>query len=389
MKTSKIIIAACALIAFASCSQNKNTENQEVEEDNHEELVLTQTQINTVGIALGHVEEKELGGAIKANGELRLNPQDKADVTPIIGGIVRQICVVEGQKVRAGQTVAYIENTEIVEVQKNYLVVLKETEVAKQEMQRQKSLAAQGAGVQKTLQQATADYEISNARLTGLLHQLRQMGISPKQVADGKIVTRIPVCASLSGVVGKVFVSTGSYVDATAPLMQIADNTAVYASLNVFERNIAQVEVGQDVDLVVTNSPGMHLKGRVQQINRSFDADTKAVAVHVRIVGKDASDLIAGMYVSGSIKTGQKKVKALPDNAIVRAEGRKFVFVLDETTTEGGEKSFRFRRAEVVTGVSEQCYTQVDFVTPADANATVVTDNAFYLASMAADHGEE
>ncbi|SDF13759.1 membrane fusion protein, cobalt-zinc-cadmium efflux system [Bacteroidales bacterium KHT7] len=389
MKTSSIIIAACALIAFASCSQNKKAENQEAEEENHEELVLTQTQINTVGIALGHVEEKELGGAIKANGELRLNPQDKADVTPIVGGIVRQICVVEGQKVRVGQTVAYIENTEIVEVQKNYLVALKETEVAKQEMQRQKSLAAQGAGVQKTLQQATADYEISNARLTGLLHQLRQMGISPKQVADGKIVTRIPVCASLSGVVGKVFVSTGSYVDATAPLMQIADNSAVYACLNVFERNIAQVEVGQDVDLVVTNSPGTHLKGRVQQINRSFDADTKAVAVHVHIVGKEAANLIAGMYVSGSIKTGQKKVKALPDNAIVRAEGRKFVFVLDETTAENGEKSFRFRRAEVVTGVSELGYTQVDFVTSADANATVVTDNAFYLASMAADHGEE
>ena len=375
MKTSKIIIAACALIAFASCSQNKNTENQEAEEENHEELVLTQTQINTVGIALGHVEEKELGGAIKANGELRLNPQDKADVTPIVGGIVRQICVVEGQKVRAGQTVAYIENTEIVEVQKNYLVALKETEVAKQEMQRQKSLAAQGAGVQKTLQQATADYEISNARLTGLLHQLRQMGISPKQVANGKIVTRIPVGATLSGVVGKVFVSTGSYVDATAPLMQIADNTAVYASLTVFERNISQVEVGQNVDLVVTNSPGMHLKGGVQQINRSFDADTKAVAVHVRIVGKESANLIAGMYVSGSIKTGQKKVKALPDNAIVRAEGRKFVFVLDETTAENGEKSFRFRRAEVVTGVSELGYTQVDFVSPADADATVVTDN--------------
>ena len=389
MKTSKIIIAACAFIAFASCSQNKNTENREAEEENHEELVLSQTQMNTVGIALGHVEEKELGGAIKANGELRLNPQDKADVTPIIGGIVRQISVVEGQKVRAGQTVAYIENTEIVEVQKNYLVAVREAEVAKQEIQRQKSLAAQGAGVEKTLQQAAADYEISNARLTGLLHQLRQMGISPKQTAAGKIVTRIPVCASLSGIVSKVFVSTGSYVDATASLMQIADNSAVFASLNVFERNIAQVEVGQDVDLVVTNSPGVHLKGRVQQINRSFDADTKAVAVHVRIVGKDALDLIAGMYVSGSIKTGQKKVKALPDNAIVRAEGRKFVFVLEDSTAEGGEKSFRFRSAEVVTGVSELGYTQVNFVSPADADATVVTDNAFYLASMAADHGEE
>ena len=105
-------------------------------------------------------------------------------------------------------------------------------------------LSAQGAGVEKTLQQAEAAYATAQARLTGLHHQLVQIGISSEQVATGKIVSQVPVRTTIPGVVGKVSVNTGTYVDTTTPLMQVADNSTVYASLNVFERNISQVEVG-------------------------------------------------------------------------------------------------------------------------------------------------
>lgn len=53
---------------------------------------------------------------------------------------------------------AYIENTEIVEMQKDYLVAAKEKETVQLEQQRQRMLSAQGAGVEKTLQQAEATY---------------------------------------------------------------------------------------------------------------------------------------------------------------------------------------------------------------------------------------
>ena len=296
MKTIYMTIMAGALVILASCSGNKNVENQtkETEEQHTEEVELTQTQISTVGITLGKVEKKELGSVIRVNGELKLNPQDKADVMSLIGGIVRKISVIEGQQVKAGQTVAYIENTEIVEMQKNYLVAAKEKETAQLEQQRQRTLSAQGAGVEKTLQQAEAAYATAQARLTGLYHQLVQIGISPEQVAAGKIVLQVPVRTTIPGVVGKVSVNTGTYVDTTTPLMQIADNSAVYASLNVFERNISQVEVGQDVDFVITNSPEARVKGKVSLVNRSMNPETKAIAVHAQITGGNADRLIAG-----------------------------------------------------------------------------------------------
>lgn len=389
MKTIYLSLIAVVMMLFASCSNNKNVEPQEnhEKEEHVEEVELTQEQMSTVGITLGQVVNKKLGSAIRANGELRLNPQSKADVTSLIGGIIRKINVVEGQTVSAGQVLAYVENTEIVEMQKNYLIAAKERQTALQELQRQQKLSAQGAGIEKTLQLAEATLATAQARMTGLYHQLVQVGISPSQVSKGKIVLQVPVRASISGVINKVNVNTGAYVDTSSPMMEIANNTAVYASLNVFERNIKQVKIGQSVDFVITNSPETHIKAKVYQINPTIDPKTKAISVHAKIMDSE-SKLIEGMYITGLIYTGRNEVTALPDDAIVSAEGKKYVFVLDEQKKEGKETTYHFKRAEVIVGVSELGFTQVDFVHPEEAKRKIVISNAFYLASMAADHGE-
>lgn len=179
MKTIYISLFALALTLFVSCGQKAEDKKetsvqteQEQDHDHDEGVEVTEAQLNTVGIKLGKIEKRELANIIRVNGEMNLAPQKKAEVTSLIGGIIRQILVNEGSNVSKGQTVAYLENTAIVELQKNYLTSKKEAFVAEQEYNRQKELAEQGAGVQKVLQQASANYEISKAQLTGLEKQL-------------------------------------------------------------------------------------------------------------------------------------------------------------------------------------------------------------------------
>ena len=391
MKAINIIIIAVVSIFLASCTKGKQEEVKEnkVEEQSSESIELTQEQIKTVGITLGKVENRPLNNVVRANGELQLNPQDMADVTSLVGGVVRKIYVTEGQQVKAGQVVAHIENTEIVGLQKDYLIAVKETGVTHQELLRQKTLASQKAGVEKTLQQASAAYEMALARQTGLYNQLRQIGINTNLVKQGKIIRQVSISAPISGIVTKISVKSGSYIESSQSLMQVANNAAVFCNLNVFERNISQVAKGQEVDFVITNSPKVHFKGTVKEINRSMDSDTKAISVHVGIDAKNATELIPGMYVTGIISMGKQNVPALPDDAIVNANGKQYVFVLDKRHKEGNDVKFQFKQVEVVAGVSELGYTQVDFVTPISKDATVVTSNAFYIASMTADHGEE
>lgn len=395
MKTIYISLFALALTLFVSCGQKAEDKKetsvqteQEQDHDHDEGVEVTEAQLNTVGIKLGKIEKRELANIIRVNGEMNLAPQKKAEVTSLIGGIIRQILVNEGSNVSRGQTVAYLENTAIVELQKNYLTSKKEAFVAEQEYNRQKELAEQGAGVQKVLQQASANYEISKAQLTGLEKQLLQLSISPSQVSAGNMVTRIPVKSPIAGTVNKINISTGSYVDIQASLMNISDNSQMHCDVKVFEKDINKVKLGQEVDLSLTNQPGTSLKGVVYEINKSFEDDTKAIKVHLEIKDRNNLHLVPGMYVTGLINIGKEKTEAVPNDAIISNEGKKYILVQqnEENGTEG--KIFHFKQEEVITGTSELGYTQITPVKKIEEDATIVISNAFYIASMTADHGE-
>lgn len=376
---------------LAACSQSGDkteTTAEHAESTEHSATVeLTQRQMQTVGITLGQLEQRNLGAAVRANGELQLNPQDRATVTPLMGGIVRRLLVTEGQAVRRGQTVAYIENAELLSLQRDLLTATRELAYARQELERQRLLRAERAGVEKTLQQAEANYGVAEAKVSGLRQQLQQLGVQP----GGKTMQRqIAVTAPISGTVTRIAANTGSYADPQTPLMAIANHRAVYAALRVFEKDLSRVARGQRVDIALTYQADTHIRGTVLSVGQTIDAESRSAVVRV---GLDAAQkagrrLGEGMTVTGMISTGRQQTAALPDDAIVGQGGRKYVFVLDHKAQEGGQAVCHFRRVEVVTGQSELGHTAVSFPKPPAEGTQFVRSGAFYIASAAADHGE-
>ena len=382
----KTYLPILILMLLASCGSNTSIKETETEEEETAvEPVLTEEQIQTVGITLGNVEQRALNNVIRVNGEMALDAQKRGEVTSLMAGIIRQVTVYEGDQVKAGQTVAWLENTDIVALQRDYLMARQQLTSAEQELIRQQTLASAGAGIDKNLQQSMTSQATAKAQAETLSLQLQQLSISPKLVEEGQLVTQIPIKAPITGTVGTITVSTGSYVDQQTSLMNIADNAAIHCDVRVFEKDIPYVVVGQDVDLQLTNQPDVILKGRVATINKSFDRSTKSIVVHVDIVSQHQVKLIPGMYATGLISVGRQTVTALPSEAIVSSEGKKYIFVM--TRNDNGNR--HFRREEVLTGVSELGYTQITPVHPLSPSATVVTQGAFYLGSMTGDHGEE
>jgi len=373
---------------MVACGQNPTTANDEDIHEHSEEIILTEAQMKAVDIQLGNIEMRDLNSIVRVNGKLALDPQKRAEVTSLVNGIVRQALVTEGKYVAAGQTVAYLENTEIVELQKNYLVLKKELLVTEQEYNRQKELSEQGAGVEKTFQQASAKYEITKAQLAALDRQLQQLGISPEQVSAGDLATQIPLRAPISGYVNEINVSIGSFVDTQTSLISIVDNSQMHCDLNVFEQDIRSVRVGQEVDVILTNQPDISLKAVIYDINKSLADDTRSITVHTKIMDKHDTNIFAGMYVTGLINTGKQKTEAVPNDAIVSKDGKKYIFVLDDEEENSHGKEFHFIAVEVITGVSELGYTQITPVGELPGDAVIVKSNAFYLGSMSTDHGE-
>ncbi|MCA0380745.1 MAG: efflux RND transporter periplasmic adaptor subunit [Bacteroidetes bacterium] len=413
MKSSNIksIIAFAVFvsaISFSSCKQGNKTETKEAaktEEEHKAAIEISEEQMKAVGIELGTIEMKNLNSVVKSSGQLEVPPQNKADVNSLVPGIIKKIMVLEGSYVRQGQTLAVLENTDIVRMQQDYLTLKKEFVYTQQEYQRQKDLNTESAGTGKVFQQAASKYETDKARLQGMETQLQQLNISPASVVNGKFVSQIPINAPISGVIGHIRIKTGSYVDMQTSLMDIVDNSQVHCDLQVYEKDLFKVKDGQKVEFILTNQNNKQITGTIYGINQSFENENKSVIVHAKISNAGSIKLLPGMYVSALINVGNQTVQAVPVDAVVNAEGKTFIFIVsgeEENTEEKGpneksekaiganpEKSIRFKKVEVITGVTELGYVEITPLEEMPKDAMIVTKGAFYVLSKAAGGEEE
>ena len=369
-----VAVTAIAWAGFAFFGKQTGSEAHAHEEHEHEEEVdfdhipLTAKQVSTVDLKMGEAVEREMDATIEAKGSLVLRAQAMGDVASLMGSAA------------------------------------KECELAKADLERQLLLSKQGAGVKRTLQQTKKDYQVAHANLLGIGRQLSQMGISTSAVSKGKFTTAFPLHAPISGIVSEMTASLGSYADMQTPLMKIRNTQAVECDLNVFEKDLSKIKVGNRVTINLTNQPGVKLSGTVYGMNQYFNNNSKAVAVHVRLDAASVKSylhsssgnthggkLFAGMYVSGKIATGSQQCLALPSHAIVSADGKQYVFALNGAPNKG---NYSFSRHEVTTGASDGKYTEVKLCNHllkgknGAVGKKIVTENAYYLASLTGEHGE-
>ncbi|PWS28492.1 efflux RND transporter periplasmic adaptor subunit [Pedobacter yonginense] len=394
MYKSKIKYLFFVLITLSVACSNDQKENAKseapIEEANEEAsgLELTSEQMKTVGITIGEIEQKNLDAVVKANGQLAVPPQNKADVSILSGGIITRINVLEGQQVRKGQVLATINNQDLIKIQQDYLASKNSFTYVQAEYERQKQLQAADAGTGKSFQSAQATYNAEKSKLNAYESQLQQLGVSPASIAKGKIVSQFPVLSPINGTVGQITANTGAFVQPGTSIMEVVDNSKIHCDLTVFEKDLMAVRVGQKVSFQLTNQENQLISGRINGINKSFENESKGVVVHAVIDNAGNKNLIPGMYVTALISTGSKLTAALPVDAVVRSEGKQYIFIVT-SEKESKADTFHFVKTEVKTGVVEQGYVQIIFLEELPKNAKVITKGAFYLQSKSAGGAEE
>ncbi|MGN6394742.1 MAG: efflux RND transporter periplasmic adaptor subunit [Mucilaginibacter sp.] len=392
IQTYKVFTVVLLLTAaLAACSGNTSKkeadtkDSTEVKEGKTDGLQLTAKQLQTVGIVIGPIAQKNLDSVIKANGQLAVPPQNKADVSILSGGIIDHINVIEGEQVKRGQLLATIKNQDLIKIQQDYLAAKNNFTYVQAEYNRQKQLQEAGAGTGKSFQSAEATYNAERSRLTAYESQLSQLGISSSKIAGGKIVSQFPLLSPISGTVGQITANTGAFVQPGTSIMEVVDNSKIHCDLTVFEKDLMHVKVGQKVNFQLTNQENQVITGTINGINKSFENESKGVTVHAVIINKEQKNLIPGMYVTALISTGNRLTTAVPVDAVVRAEGKQFIFVV---ISEKGD-TLTFKKAEVATGVTELGYIQIKPLGDVPAAAKVALKGAFYLQSKAAGGAEE
>lgn len=420
-KASTLILVTGVLLFSGSCSkkteETKAVETEAAAENHSEEEVtvatLTQQQIEKVGIEFGVVEEKELTAIIKVNGLLRVPNNNKGNATSLYGGVIKSLRVQIGSYVKKGQVIATIENPQFIQLQEDYLTVNSRITYARQEVSRQQELNAGNAGALKNLQSATSELRSLQTRRSSLQKQIALMGMSPGSVSNGNLNSQLAVRSPVNGVVSQLFATIGAYVDVSSPIAEIVDNSSLHLDLQVFEKDLPKLKVGQTIHFTLTNNPTTEYDATIFSIGASFENESKTIAVHCKVTG-NKTGLIDGMNIMALVSLNDSTSPAVPDGAIINAEGKDYIFMVTNKQPEAEHhdeaegkdhadekeekapaknqtvKSTNFEKVQIIKGVSSLGYTAVTFIEELPAEVKIVTKGAFFInAKMSGGGGHE
>lgn len=405
IKATLLLLASCLLL-LSSCGEKKSEEAHE-EEKSENEVALTTVQFKTVGIQTGSLENRNLNLVIKANGYTAVPPQNMANISTLIGGTVKDILVLEGTFVNKGKVLATIKNLEVVEMQEDYNSAIANIEYLQLEYNRQKTLSDENVNPRKVLQEVKAKLAVERARAQAAKNKLQALNMS----TSGSSL--VPIVSPISGYVGKISIAKGAFAETGITLFEVVDNSQMHLDLNVYEKDLGSISVGQTIDFILTNQGNKSIKGKIFGINKSFSNESKTVAVHAKINPAHSKDLISGMYVSANINIKNTTVPALPKDAVVKNGDKYFVYIQEvheEKTTakkaethehkegeahseetageEEGHYEVHFKAVEVIPGTTDLGYTEVKFVEQIPVDAKIVIKGAFYLLATSKGGGE-
>jgi cobalt-zinc-cadmium efflux system membrane fusion protein len=210
-------------------------------------------------------------------------------------------------------------------MQEEYMTLTSQMEYLKAEWLRQKQLDSANIAAKKRFQEAEATYKASMVREKSLEKQLLYIGLQPEDIRQGNLSSTISIRAPFSGYITQLNTHNGMYVQPEQELYEMIDMEHMHMELSVFEKDIPKVKVGQEIKFRIASLGEQEYKGEVFLVGKSFDKDNKTIRVHGHI-HEDSKAFIRGLYLEATIYTGDQKVRALPEEAIVRDEGQYYIF---------------------------------------------------------------
>lgn len=254
---------------------------------------------------------------IEAYAEISFNQNKLAQIAAPVSGIIQEVVADLGGKLEEKQVVAKIWSASIAEA-------VAKAVLTHQTLDRERRLRADRVTSEKDLQEAEATHRSA-------CQQLRTLGFTEEQidVLGGKPQESVllEVRAPFAGEIVERSAVRGALVTAGQPLFTLADRTTMWAMLNIPETALAQVRVGQQVELQLDSYPGRRFLGQLTWIGAEVDERSRLARARAEIPNPEGL-LKARMFARARILTRRAEGALLvPASALQQVEGRSLVFV--------------------------------------------------------------
>lgn len=316
-------------------------------------IALSRVAHQALGVATAEVATRPFGERTLAYARLIPGWNRHAFAASGIGGGVVAIHVRAGDTVQAGQRLATLQSLALETIQLELLAARAEHDLATRNLDRLTSLVAAQVATGRELAEARARWQQMAAASQVAQAKLLGLGLPADVVAGIAAGSRPPlgslleIVSPIGGTVMHVDAMNGDAVQGNEHLFEIVDLDEVLAEVQVLERDVQRIAVGQPMEVVLSAFPAEPIETSVQTLGLMLDPGTKLATAWATVVNPPAA---AARYLPGM--TGQAHLLgtsrpdriAVPEEAVITNGLEKFVLVEEAATREG----FEYRKQNVV-----------------------------------------
>lgn len=323
------------------------------------------------GIRTQQVRVEALVPVVEAVGTVDFNAEHVVAVGARLRGLISRVHKFEGDAVKAGEMLARLESAELGEAQARVSMLDAEREAAQLNAQREEKLAARSLTTAREVELASVAARKSALLLAAAKQKVSALGGGARvgERSLGSHELRTPI----EGTVVERNVAPGQFIEGELVAFKVANLDHLWIELDVFERNLYRIQIGDHAELKPLSGNGGALEGRVAKVASNIDQETHSAKVRIEVENRDRR-LRVGQAVKATIHCSGGKLAPrplIPTRAITFVDGEPRVFVAV------GPHAVRVTRVRL--GANDGDETEImDGVAETDE---VVTDGAFALKS--------
>ena len=326
-----LVILAIMVASFCACTGKSNPNGADLEGaaanqvDNKEDSVPVKVISAATGMISSYITSSTT-----------IDTEQHVEVFSKATGTCDSVLVEEGDKVKKGQTLAILDNSQAklaeIQARTNRDKLAASLKRAEQMYNDELLSKEEFDDIRYRFESASAEWEMAKIRL------------------EDTVIT-----APISGTVVQKNAREGMNVTLAISLFRIVDFDSLIAAVFVPELEMSNLEIGQKVTVTADAFPDRQFEGRIKRISPVVDPASGTIKVTVDL-SKNSAELVPGVFIRARIVVDtHENVIILPKRALVKREDRSCVFIVKDDTAHEIELSTGYadgENVEVLSGLA-------------------------------------
>ena len=320
----KILWPGCLLVAcsaFVACGC-------------HDGEAAKQAPVETVTALVVQSQQQQVPVSLHSTGTIRA--RETATVSAQVMGRIQRVLVHEGDSVRAGQTLALLDDAALrtsvaqaeagVKAAQNAQAAAESnSKLAASTLERYRQLESQKSVSPQEMDEVTRRAEAAAAQL----ESVRAQTDAEKAQANGArtMLGYTRLLAPFNGIVTTRMADPGTLASPGVPLLQVDQTGALQLQATVDESAIGTIHKGMKTPVVVDDALSAPLTGTVEEILPAADPASRSFLVKINLPA--SSSVRAGMYGAAEFSNGTRQAIVIPRSAVVQRGSLECAYVLD------------------------------------------------------------